>query len=48
MLSRLRVRVATRPFMGRVARLSKTGKCLVLEDDNLILIAKYYKFYPVT
>lgn len=34
--------------MGRVARLSKTGKCLVLEGDNVILLAKYFKFYPLT
>lgn len=45
-MNNLKVRIATRPFQGRTGTLAKSGRCIVLDDDNVILIAKWYKFYP--
>jgi hypothetical protein len=47
-MTELKVRIATRPFMGRVGTLAKSGKCIVLDDSNVILLARWYKFYPAT
>lgn len=44
----LKVRIATRPFQGMVGTLAKSGRCIVLDDTNVILIAKWFKFYPAT
>jgi hypothetical protein len=44
----LKVRIATHPFMGKVGILHKSGRLIVLENTNIILIAKWFKFYPVS
>jgi hypothetical protein len=47
-MTKLKVRVATRPFQGRVGTMSKGGKHIILDDSNVILIAFWYKFYPAS
>lgn len=47
-MNNLKVRIATRPFMGRVGTLSKGGKHIRLDDSNVLLLAKCFKYYPAT
>jgi len=42
-----KVRIATHPFQGKVGTLAKSGQCIVLENTNVVLIAKWFKYYPV-
>jgi len=46
-MSKPKVRIATSPFRGQVGTLAKSGRCIVLENTNIILIAHWFKYYPV-
>lgn len=46
-MSKPKVRIASHPFQGKIGTLAKSGKCIVLENTNIILIAKLFKYYPV-
>lgn len=47
-MSKLRVRITTHPFQGKLGTLGKSGKHISLDDSNVILLAKWFKFYPAT